>query len=143
MTIGMRAYRKIIKPVSIFLTFSMVWLSVLSGHASAAMIGTEIVVDSFQGQEARNYIHTVFAREQVQNVLTAQGIDPVEATKRIDSLTDAEAIRLAKEIKQLPAGGSSFGIVIGAALIVFLVLLFTDIMGYTDVFPFVKHHQKK
>jgi hypothetical protein len=40
---------------------------------------------------------------------------------------------------KLPAGGDGLGILVGAALIVFLVLLFTDIAGYTDVFPFVKH----
>ena len=34
----------------------------------------------------------------------------------------------------LPAGGD----LIGAALIVFLVLLATDIMGYTKVFPFTR-----
>jgi hypothetical protein len=28
-------------------------------------------------------------------------------------------------------------------LIVFIVLLITDILGYTDIFPFVKKHPKK
>ena len=49
---GIRRTRKINKPVSILLTFSMVWLSVLYGHASAAMIATDVAVDSFQGKEA-------------------------------------------------------------------------------------------
>ncbi|UCD91514.1 MAG: PA2779 family protein [Desulfobacterales bacterium] len=65
-----------------------------------------------------------------------------EANQRIDSLTDAEAIRLAKTIEHLPAGGSTASVVVISALIVFLVLLATDIMGYTDVFPFVKHRQR-
>jgi len=34
----------------------------------------------------------------------------------------------------MPAGGSF----VGAVVLVFLVLLFTDIMGWTDVYPFVK-----
>jgi hypothetical protein len=34
----------------------------------------------------------------------------------------------------LPAGGDALGV----ALIVFLVLLFTDIMGYTKIFPFTR-----
>jgi hypothetical protein len=33
----------------------------------------------------------------------------------------------------MPAGSG----VVGALLLVFLVLLFTDIMGWTDVYPFV------
>jgi len=138
----MKTIRRAIKPISVFLIISFVWISMPYEYASAAIIGTEIAKDSIEGKQARNYIFSVFAREEVQKVLTAQGIDSQEAKKRINSLTDAEVIRLAKEIKQLPAG-SGLGTIVGAALIVFLVLLFTDIMGYTDVFPFVKKHHKK
>ena len=35
---------------------------------------------------------------------------------------------------ELPAGGD----LLGAAVLIFLVLLFTDIMGYTKVFPFTR-----
>ena len=36
----------------------------------------------------------------------------------------------------MPAGEGAVGAIIGAALIVFLVLLFTDIIGETDVYNF-------
>ena len=49
--------------------------------------------------------------------------------------SDDEAARLAARIDALPAGGADILVV---ALIVFLVLLFTDIMGYTKVFPFTR-----
>jgi hypothetical protein len=136
----MKEMRRAIKPISIFLIISLVCISMPYGYASAAIIETEIAKDSIEGKQARNYILSVLAREEVQAVLTAQGIDSQEAKRRLDSLTDAEVIRFAKEIKQLPAGGSAFGTIVGAALIVFLVLLITDIMGFTDVFPFVKKH---
>ena len=139
----MKEMRRAIKPISIFLIISLVCISMPYGYASAAIIETEIAKDSIEGKQARNYILSVFAREEVQAVLTAQGIDSQEAKRRLDSLTDAEVIRFAKEIKQLPAGGGAFGTIVGAALIVFLVLLITDIMGYTDVFPFVKKHHNK
>ena len=49
---------------------------------------------------------------------------------------------MADAIESLPAGGSSaLGIVIGAILIVFIILLITDILGYTNVFPFTKKHR--
>lgn len=136
----MKATRRAIKPISILLVISFVCVSMPCGYASAAIIGTELAVNPIESQQARNYIFSVFARDEVQQVLTSQGIDSQEAKRRINSLTDAEVISLAKEIKQLPAGGSIFSTLVGAALIVFLVLLFTDIMGYTDVFPFVKKH---
>jgi len=49
---------------------------------------------------------------------------------------------LGRHDPSLPAGGSSaLGIVIGAILIVFIILLITDILGYTSVFPFTKKHR--
>jgi hypothetical protein len=67
--------------------------------------------------------------------LQAYGVDPVQAQERVAALSDEEAARLAAQIDELPAGGVD---ALGVALIVFLVLLFTDIMGYTKIFPFTR-----
>lgn len=139
----MRMIRQAAKPVSILLTVCMLMVTVPYKSASAAMIGTETALDMSRGLEARNYLKGIIAREDVQAALIAQGINPLEAKARIDSLSDAEAIDLADQIEQQPAGGSALGIIVGALLIVFLVLLITDILGYTDIFPFVKKHPKK
>lgn len=134
----MKIIRRMAKPVSIFLAISMLLLAAPYQSAFAAMIGTETVLNVARGQEARDYLNRVLAREDVQTELIAQGIDPLEAKARVDSLSDTEVVRLAGQIEQLPAGGSPFGALVGAALVVFIVLLVTDIMGYTDIFPFVK-----
>ena len=139
----MRMIRQAAKPVSILLTVCMLMVTVPYKSASAAMIGTETALDMSRGLEARNYLKGIIAHEDVQAALIAQGINPLEAKARIDSLSDAEAIDLADQIEQQPAGGSALGIIVGALLIVFLVLLITDILGYTDIFPFVKKHPKK
>ena len=104
-----------------------------------AMIGTEAVVSTDRAQNAREYIKSLLAREDVKNALVSRGIDPLEAKSRIDSLTDEEATRVADQLQALPAGGDGFfTALLIVALIVFLVLLITDIAGYTDIFPFVK-----
>ncbi len=105
------------------------------------MIPTEVTNDINKGQEARAFLNELISREDIQNYLTNQGIDPLEAKARVDSLTDSEALMVAEQLEGLPAGGSAIGVIIGTALIVFLVLLATDILGYTDVFPFVKKHK--
>ena len=120
----------------------MLLLSLPHKSAFAGMIGTETVLDATRSQEARDYLNRILAREDVRASLIAQGIDPLEAKARVDSLSDAEVVSLADQIEELPAGGSALGIVVGALLIVFLVLLITDILGYTDVFPFVKKHSE-
>lgn len=125
------------KPVSMFTTVFML-LMIIPWHTGlAAMIGTETLLEAGRVQQARNYVTQFMAHDKVQQALVAQGIDPLEAGARVDSLTDAEIVRLAERMEQLPAGGDALAIVVGASLFVFVVLLITDILGYTHVFPFV------
>jgi hypothetical protein len=125
------------KPVSLFLAALMLAISLPYQTAIAAMVTTEDVMNSGKAMEARAYLSDVLAREDIQNALISRGIDPIEARARVDSLSDAEAIRFAGMMEQLPAGGN-VGFIVGLAVFVFLVLLITDILGYTDIFPFVK-----
>jgi len=134
-----RIYR-VAKPLSIFLA---IWVFMISGpsQAMAALVGTERVFDAERVQNARELIHSLMAREDIQAALVREGIDPREAQARAESLSDAEAVRLAGAIESLPAGGSAVGIIVLSILFVFILLLITDILGYTDVFPFVKKHR--
>ena len=74
-------------------------------------------------------------RAEVQAQLQAYGVSVAEAKARVAALTDEEAAQLAAHIDSLPAGGVG---IISALLIVFLVLLLTDILGFTKVFPFTR-----
>jgi hypothetical protein len=117
----------------------MVLLTIPYQSVLAAMIETEATLDiTEKGQEARDTIKSILAREDAQAVLRAQGIDPSEARARVDSLTDAEAVRIADQIDELPAGGNFFiGLLIAVGVIV-VILAITDAMGYTDVFTFIR-----
>jgi len=134
-----RIYR-VVKPLSIFLA---IWVFMISGpqQAVAALVGTERVFDAERVQNARELIHGLMAREDIQAALVREGIDPREAQARAESLSDAEAVRLAGVIETLPAGGDAVGLIVFSILLVFIILLVTDIMGYTDVFPFTKKHR--
>ena len=96
--------------------------------AHAGMVATEQLLD-------RERIVTLLERADVQAQLKAHGVSPGEVKARVAALTDSEAAELAARIDELPAGGVS---ILGVILIVFLVLLITDILGYTKVFPFTK-----
>ena len=137
----MKNIRIFLKPVGLFLAVFMVILSGPYQSATAALIGTESVINTDRAQNAREYLKSLLARQDVRNALESQGIDPREAKNRIDSLTDEEATLVADQLQELPAGGSFFTTLLIVALIVFLVLLVTDITGYTDIFPFVKSNK--
>jgi hypothetical protein len=135
-----RIYR-IARPVALILAVYVFLLSGPQQAAMAALVGTETVADSARVVNAREAVRSLMAREDVQAALVRQGIDPAEAAARAEALSDAEAVRLADTVETLPAGGSTVGIIVGAILIVFIVLLITDILGYTNVFPFTKKHR--
>lgn len=134
----MKAIRQTLKPISLVVAIFMLVISGPFQSALAAMIETETVLEASEGQEARSRIKQVLVREDVRQALIKQGIDPGEAEARIDSLSDAEAIAVADQLDRLPAGGGALEVLLIVALVVFLVLLATDIAGYTDIFPFVK-----
>ena len=129
--------RKLSKPTAIFLSFYMLMLACPYQSALAAMIGTESIINVDRNQSPRDYLNDLLAREDFQAVLISQGIDPQEAQARIDSLSDAEVNDIVNKLDQLPAGGFLGTLLIVVAL-VFIILLFTDVAGYTDIFPFVK-----
>jgi len=135
----MKLIRQRSKSAGVFLVVLMVLLTVPYQSVLAAMIETEATLDiTAAGQQARNQIKTILAREDAQAVLRAQGIDPLEAMARVDTLTDAEAQRIADQIEELPAGGGfivTFLLVVG---IIVIILIITDALGYTNVFTFVR-----
>jgi uncharacterized protein DUF6627 len=96
--------------------------------AHAGMVATQDMLD-------RERIMNVVDRAEVQAQLQAYGVSPIEVKARVAALTDEEAAGLAAKIDSLPAGGIG---IIGAILVVFLVLLLTDILGLTKIFPFTR-----
>jgi len=134
----MKVVRQNLKPVSIIVALFMLVISGPFQSVFAAMIGTETVMETSQGQEARTRIKQLLEREDVRQALINQGIDSREAGARIDSLSDAEAVAVSDKLDQLPAGSGALEVFLIVSLIAFIILLITDIMGYTDIFPFVK-----
>ena len=114
------------------LAVSILFVSVQPA-VNAAIVSTSDLVATEQSQIGREYLLNALEREDVRTALTSQGVDLEMAKARVSSMTDEEVRALNQKMDEMPAGGS----VVGAVVLVFLVLLFTDIMGWTDVFPFV------
>ena len=122
----------------IFMAVLMLIVSIPCQSVLAALINTETVMNSVPGDEARDQLKQFLAREDVRAALIAHGIDPMEAKKRIDTLSDDEVIRISDQINQLPAGGGAVEFLLVVILALFLVLVILDLTGVTDVFTFIK-----
>ena len=133
-TLLMNKLRRLARPISYIVTVGVLALSVHLPAAHAAVIGTEAVVSAQQAEIDRSRVQSLLGRAEIKQQLLAAGVDPSQVSERVDALNDNEVHQLAAKIDQLPAGGDAPGVLV----FVFIVLLITDILGFTDVFPFVK-----
>jgi hypothetical protein len=97
----------------------------------AGMLST----DTALAAGAREQLTTLLQRADVRARLEAYGVRPGDVEARVAALSDDEAAQLARDIDRLPTGGADL---IGAIVIVFIILLITDILGYTKIFPFTR-----
>lgn len=108
--------------------------------AQAEVIGTEQLAQAEgialrPAADARAHLTGTLARADVAAALAQRGVDPAQVQARVDALSDAEAQTLAQRIDAAPAGASD---VIGTIVFIFVLLLITDILGFTSVFPFTR-----
>lgn len=113
---------------------SVLSMSLPMQSAFAGIVETDQAVSHELAGQDRAKINAFLDREDVLVQLQQQGVSAGEAKARVNALTDDEAHKIAGKLDQLPAGGE----VLGVLLFVFIVLLVTDILGFTKVFPFTK-----
>jgi hypothetical protein len=102
--------------------------------AQAGLVSTEQAMVTHAGNADREQVSAFLNRADVQTALQAQGVDVNAAIERVQAMSDVEVAQLADRVDHAPAGAG----VIGVLFTVFLVLLVTDILGLTTVFPFTR-----
>jgi hypothetical protein len=127
----MRFSRLFSKMSSMLLAVS--FLGVHTAPVHAGMIGTGQVLAAEQGRLDRDRLLSMLEREDLQRQLIELGVDVQNAKARVASLTDAEVAQISQRIEALPAGGNVLGVIV----LIFIVLVITDALGATDIFPFV------
>ncbi|MBI3776325.1 MAG: PA2779 family protein [Gammaproteobacteria bacterium] len=135
----MNLLRKRISTVVALMLASFLFASVVMPAAQAQMVGTDALLHAQQLQQERAAVAVALERADVRAALLDYGVEPAQVQARVDSLSADEVHSLAQSIQQLPAAGDDpFGIL----LFIFVLLLITDILGLTNVFPFVNHRHR-
>lgn len=98
--------------------------------ASADIVSTDQIYTSSERERVRSFLE----REDVRSQIQSFGVDADAAKARVDALSDQEVKELAGRIDELPAGAG----IVGVLFAVFIILLVTDILGLTKVFPFTR-----
>ena len=106
--------------------------------ALAELVSTRTVIEENRmSPSPRERVDNFLQREDVRAQFRSLGVSPEEAQRRVSALSEEEIAQLDARLQELPAGKSFAGAVLGVILLVFLVLLVTDLLGATDVFPFI------
>lgn len=118
--------------ISIVLSVSLINLSI--GSAQAAMIANDQVINQVQQLNSKAELMHFISRADIQQQLLDMGVSTEDIEARINMMTDQEVAQLNQQLEDLPAGGD----VLGVILIVFIIFVITDLMGATNIFPFIK-----
>jgi hypothetical protein len=112
--------------------------------AQATMIGTEAVARAAAPaaqqaalrtvEDARAHVQATLQRADVAQALAERGVSVDDARARVAAMTDDEAQLMAQQIDAAPAGGD----ILGTLVFLFVLLLVTDILGLTKIFPFTR-----
>lgn len=113
---------------------ALAFLGLSTMPLQAAMISTDEVISTQQAEMDRQALATVLDRADVQGKLVAMGVTVGDVEQRIALMTDAEVAQLNQQIADLPAGAD----VVGILVLLFVIFVVTDVIGATDIFPFIR-----
>jgi len=103
------------------------------GQATAGVFSSDQVIANQQHQYNKQQVLSFVDNAEVQNKLIELGVSPDEAKQRIANMTNQELEALNNEINDMPAGG-----IVGTIVTVLVVVAILDLMGITDVYPFIR-----
>ena len=124
----MKYFRRIL---ALLLSISLFFFAI--GQAQAAIVSNGQVINQAQQSNDRNTLLQTIMRSDVQAQLLGMGVSAADLESRINQMTQDEVAQLSQQIDQLPAGSGGLGLVV----LVFLVFVITDVIGATDIFPFI------
>lgn len=121
---------------SLIIAFSVTMMPIVP--VSAALIDNDRVAETQSVAGDRAFVNEFMNRADVRAQFESFGVNAKEADLRVAALSDAEVSKLAGQIKSSPAGQGALGAIIGALVLIFIVLLITDLLGFTSVFGFTR-----
>ncbi len=118
------------RTVALLMTICLVTLPITQ-TAQADIIPTETAIEISDRSQQIDRVNEMLARESVQGVMIKLGVDPADASARVQTLTAEELQALEENLAELPAGGVGVVEVVGIVAIVLIVL---ELLNVTNFF---------
>jgi flagellar motor component MotA len=104
-----------------------------TSYSHAAVYSSDQILNQQTHQFNKQQILSALDASEVQQKLQALGVSQLDAKSRIDAMTPSELNALNDQLNSAPAGG-----VVGTVVTVLVVVAVLDLMGITDVYPFIR-----
>jgi hypothetical protein len=103
------------------------------GQTTAAIYPSDQVIATQQQHYNKQQVLSFVDTAEVQSKLVELGVSPADAKQRIAQMTSTELEALNSQLSDMPAGG-----IVGTIVTVLVVVAVLDLMGITDVYPFIR-----
>ena len=117
--------------LTLFISLLMILTSF--GQAQAAIISNNQVLDKMEQTDNKEALLRTIHRLDVQEQLLSMGVETADIENRINNMTADEIAQLNQQLDELPAGGDVLGLIV----LLFIIFVITDVIGATDIFPFI------
>ena len=115
--------------IAIFISLTSLSL----GSTQAAIVSNQQIIHKTSQVNDKQALLQTINREDVQQQLLSMGVNSADIESRISQMTHEEISQLNQQMTELPVGADALGTVV----LVFLVFVITDVIGATDIFPFI------
>jgi len=119
------------RTLALILAISLTGLSF--GNAQAAIVSNDQIIHRIEQANDKAALLQSIQRADVQQQLASLGVNPADIETRINQMTHEEIAQLNQQMAELPAGGDVLGIIV----LIFIIFVITDVIGATDIFPFI------
>jgi len=119
------------RTLSLILSIALISISI--GTVQAAIISNDQIIYKNDQINDKAALLQTFQRADVKAQLASMGVSAADLESRINQMTHEEIALLNQQMADLPAGAG----VVGTVLFIFLVFVITDVIGATDIFPFI------
>ncbi len=131
-------YSRVHKTICVIVSvcvFNMLSFAIPQAHAK--MIGTQTVIQNQQTMWDKAKLQDAFSQKEASALFEKMGVHPDFVQKRIDNMTPAELAYFNQQSDNLPKGSSLVGSLLSLAVLFAIIFIITDVIGATDIFPFI------
>ena len=128
----LRKELKMRKVFAVLLSLFMIITPITSSFAG--IIHSQEAINSVIASNDRENVMNLLSRDEIRQEMMSLGVSPEDALRRVNSLTDDEISTLNQHLTDKMAGQD----ILTIGFFVFVVFVITDVIGATDLFPFIK-----